>query len=78
MKVHFAEQMRLRESLAGMGATLEDRDFYAIIMGSLPKSYRPLLSSINTAANVTTKRLTPHELISAILEEYEHCQLLDC
>jgi hypothetical protein len=39
VKAHFGELMRLRESLAGMGATVEDRDFYAIILGSLPESY---------------------------------------
>jgi hypothetical protein len=31
--------LRLRESLAGMGANIEDRDFYAILIGSLPEAY---------------------------------------
>jgi hypothetical protein len=38
-KAHLSELLRLRESLAGMGADVEDRDFYAIIVGSLPESY---------------------------------------
>ncbi|KAG2356939.1 hypothetical protein BDR07DRAFT_1421948 [Suillus spraguei] len=37
----------LCESLAGMGAEIEEKNFYAMILPSLPKSYRPLLSSIN-------------------------------
>jgi len=41
IKAHFTEQLRLRESLAGMGASIDDRDFYAITLGSLPESYRP-------------------------------------
>jgi len=39
VKVHFSEMLRLRESLAGMGAEIDDRDFFAIILASLPESY---------------------------------------
>jgi hypothetical protein len=72
MKMHLSEQLRLRESLAGMGASMDDQDFYAIILGSLPESYRPLVSSINAAARIAQKPLTPSELIGVISEEYEH------
>jgi hypothetical protein len=72
IKMHLGEQLRIRASLAGMGAEIEDRDFYAIILGSLPESYRPLVSSINAAAKIAQKPLTPPELISIITEEYEH------
>src|SRR6267154_3998202 len=75
VKAHFGELMRLRESLAGMGADVEDHEFYAMIVGSLPESYRPLLSSINAAAKIAQKPLSPHELISVVSEEYEHRQL---
>ena len=77
IKAHFAEQLRLHESLAGMGASIDDRDFYAIILGSLPESYRPLLSSINAAAKIASKPLTPYELINVVTEEYEHRQLTE-
>ena len=77
IKAHFAEQLRLRESLAGMGASIDDRDFYAIILGSLPESYRPLLSSINAAAKIASKPLSPYELINVVTEEYEHRQLTE-
>ena len=77
VKAHFAEQLRLRESLAGMGASIDDRDFYAITLGSLPESHHPLLSSINAAAKIAQKPLTPYELISIITEEYEHRQLTE-
>jgi len=36
---HFSELMHMCEQLAGMGATIEERDFYAIALGSLPESY---------------------------------------
>jgi hypothetical protein len=77
VKAHFSEMFRLRESLAGMGAVISDNDFYAIILGSLPESYRPLLSSINAAARISQKALTPYELVNVISEEFEHRQLMD-
>jgi len=43
VQIDFSELFRLRESLAGMGAVIDDKDFYAIILGSLPESYRPPL-----------------------------------
>jgi hypothetical protein len=75
MKAHFGEQLCLRELLAGMGASIEDCDFYMITLGSLPESYRPLVSSINAAAKIAQKVLTPYELVSVVTEEYEHRQL---
>jgi hypothetical protein len=75
VRTHFSEMLRLHESLAGMGAAIEDRDFYAMILASLPKSYRPLLSSINAAAKITATPLSPYELVNIITEEYEHQQL---
>jgi hypothetical protein len=77
VKAHFGEQLRLRELLAGMGASIEDRDFYAITLGLLPESYRPLVSSINATAKIAKKVLTPYELISVVTEEYEHRLLSD-
>lgn len=48
-----------------------------MVLGSLPESYRPLLSSITATAKITNTPLTAHELISLISEEYEHRQLSD-
>jgi hypothetical protein len=72
IKAHLGELLRLRESLASMGASLDDRDFAAIIMGSLPESYRPILSSMNAAARVSKKTLSPEEIMGDVSEEYEH------
>src|SRR5258705_3997095 len=69
---HFTELMTMREQLAGMGATIDERDFYAIALGSLPESYRPLLSAINATARISQKTLTTYELVNIITEEYEH------
>jgi len=72
IKAHFAELLRLHESLANMGATLKDHDFHVIILGSLPESYHPLLSSISAATKIIQKPLISYELISMITEEYKH------
>jgi hypothetical protein len=61
-----------------MDAVIDDKDVYAIILGSLPESYRPLLSSINAVARISQKPLTPYDLVNVISEEYEHRQLTDC
>lgn len=60
-----------------MGSIIEDHDFHAILLGLLPESYRPILSSISTAARVTQTPLTSNELITIITEEYEHRLLTD-
>jgi hypothetical protein len=72
VRTHFSEMLWLHESLAGMGAAIEDRDFYAMILASLPESYHLLLSSINAMAKITATPLSPYELVNIIMEEYEH------
>jgi hypothetical protein len=39
VKAHFGELNRLRQIMAGMGAIVDEEDYTAIIMGSLPDSY---------------------------------------
>src|SRR5258705_12683204 len=68
--------MQMREQLAGMGTVIEERDFYAILLGSLLESYCPLLSSINATACIAKTPLSPYKLANIVSEEYEHWQLL--
>jgi hypothetical protein len=75
IKGHFSELLKLRETLSGMGASISDTDFAAIILGSLPESYRPILSSMNAAARIAKTPLTPYDIVSFVTEEYEHRQL---
>jgi hypothetical protein len=60
-----------------MGALIDEKDFYAIILGSLSESYWPILSSINAAAKITQRPLNTYKLINMITEEYEHRLLTD-
>ena len=75
IKDHFGALRRLKQSLAGMGVKVDDEDDTAIIMGSLPESYRPTLSAISANAQMNCKDITPSNLIKVIMEEYEHRQL---
>jgi hypothetical protein len=75
MRNHFSELLKLREMLAGMGTSISDADFTAIIMSSLPELYRPILLSMSASAHIAKVPLTPYDLISFVSEEYEHCQL---
>jgi hypothetical protein len=75
MHNHFGELLKLDKMLAGMGTSISDTDFTAIIMGSLPESYKPILSSMSASAHIAKMPLTLYELISFVSEEYEHRQL---
>jgi hypothetical protein len=39
VKAHFRELNRLRQIMAGIGAIVDDEDYAAIVMGSLPDTY---------------------------------------
>ena len=54
-----------------MGQKLEDSDFYAIIMGSLPGSYDPYISAVNATLSVLGTTLSANDLILTVTEEYE-------
>jgi hypothetical protein len=49
IKVHFGELNRLCQIMAGMGVIVNNEDYMAIIMGSLPDSYRPIISALEAA-----------------------------
>ena len=68
---HFATLRTMREDLASMGETLTKNDFYAIIMGSLPSSYDPYLSVLNTTSSVLGIHLSADDLMLSITEEYK-------
>jgi len=61
--------IELNEELAGMGAPLTDTQYSAYIAASLPPSYRPLLTTMRTAARLSDKPFTSSTLIKEICEE---------
>ena len=68
---HFAMLHTMREDLASMGQPLSKNNFYAIILGSLPGSYDPYISTVNTTSSVLGTTISSDDLILTITEEYE-------
>jgi hypothetical protein len=71
LKAHLTEMIQLSQELAAMGSTIADKDLTAIIMASLPPSYRSFLQSITASARVVSKTIEPFDLVHWVTEEYE-------
>jgi len=56
---HFTKLNNLREQLSAMGKILGDDEYASILLGSLPTSYEPTTSAINTAADLSGTDITP-------------------
>ncbi|KAL0952924.1 hypothetical protein HGRIS_014936 [Hohenbuehelia grisea] len=69
---HIAEMTRMQELLAGMGTKMEDDEFTTILIGSLPQSYRPVVSTILTASRIMRTTLDSATLIGQLYEEADH------
>ena len=75
MLSHFATLRTMREDLAAMGQPLNENDFYAIILGSLPASYDPYISAVNATSSVLGKTISADDLMLTVTEEYERRNL---
>ena len=75
MVAHFATLRTMREDLSVMGQPLNENDFYAIILGSLPASYDPYISAVNATSSVLGKTISADDLMLTVTEEYEHRNL---
>ncbi|KAL1939585.1 hypothetical protein VTO73DRAFT_9896 [Trametes versicolor] len=62
---HFAKMRTIREDLAAMGQPPSKDDLYAIILGSMPLSYKPYLSVLSAATRATDQLLSPDQLRDA-------------
>jgi hypothetical protein len=71
IKAHLTEMIQLSQELAAMGSIIANKDLTAIIMASLPPSYRSFLQSISASARVVSKTVEPFDLMHWITEEYE-------
>jgi len=60
-----------RNELFGISISVSDDDFATMIMGSLPPSYRQLLSNVSAAAKMAGTKVKPNDLIKFINEEVE-------
>ena len=71
VRTHLETLTKMQEQLAGMGAGLPNNDFITVILGSLPKSYRPLINAISMSATHVKVSLKPNKVIESLLDEFE-------
>jgi len=58
----------MQEQLAGMSSGLPDTDLITVILGSLPKSYRPLINAISMSATHAKVNLMPDKVIESLTD----------
>ena len=75
VRTHFNNLRNMHEELAALRKSIPDRDFAAIILGSLPKSYDTYLSAIIATLSVLGKEVDPDALILSMIDEYDHCSI---
>ena len=71
MRSHFTKLRIMHEDLASMGSPPGKDEFYMIILSSLPSSYDPYISALNTISNVLGSVLSSDDLMQMITDEYK-------
>jgi hypothetical protein len=74
VRAHLNSMTRARDELAAMGVPLEDAVFVSLILGSMPDSFRMLLSSVTQSARAAGRSISPEDLIRIINEEATYRQ----
>ncbi|KAF8833350.1 hypothetical protein BDN67DRAFT_873480, partial [Paxillus ammoniavirescens] len=64
--------MMLHEELTGMGAPIDDRDFTAMILNSIPDSVCTLIHMTTATIHTTGQLVTSDKIINIIFEEADH------
>jgi hypothetical protein len=75
VKAHLTLMMVLCEELAGMGAPVNDRDFTAMIINSLPESFQTIMRTTTAAIHATSQSVTSDKVIAVAFEEADHHNL---
>src|ERR1700722_16772045 len=75
MPTHLNKLVQLKNELHGMGAAIPDEDFTTILLGSLPPSYRTLLSTITISAELAGNTVSSTDVIRIVTEEAAHCAI---
>jgi hypothetical protein len=77
VKTHLDKLMKIQAQLEGMGAGLSDDDFITVVLGSLPKSYCPFISTILMSSKLAPALLEPNRIIDALVDKYEQLMIDD-
>jgi len=69
LTAHFNLMVNVRENLIEMGSSISDTRFNAMIMASLPVSYRPAKQTISAAERTNQNPYVIDDLIAFLTEE---------
>jgi gag-polypeptide of LTR copia-type len=72
---HLNRLMKMRQELAGTGASLTEDDFTTIVMSSLLASYNSVTTSLYTLASVAKQQVSMEDIYRVIEEEYTRHQI---
>lgn len=75
MYMHFGKLANMCRCLASYSIAISDYEFALILVGSLPSTYDPTLSSILMASKLSKMLLEPNTIIDLITNDYDHCKL---
>ena len=75
IRTHFDTMHTMHEDLAVLGDNLNDEDFSAMLLGSLPRSYDSYLSAVTATLSVLGTKLTPDALMLSIINEFDCCTI---
>jgi gag-polypeptide of LTR copia-type/Zinc knuckle len=71
VRTHLESLMSMQEQLAGMNGAFTNDDLVTIILGLLPKSYRPLINAITMSAAHSKATLEPDQIVSTLVDKFE-------
>src|ERR1700678_45668 len=69
VRVHLNKLLAMRENLAPMGGSINDKDFTSIVLGSIPQSYDTYIAAITATSTLLDQTLSPTNLIDTIRDE---------
>ena len=77
VRAHFESMTVLREDLAALGDKIDNSDYAAIILGSLPKTYGTFLAAVSGAMKIANQTLDPDALMQIVCDEYDRRRITE-
>ena len=71
VRTHFERLSDMHEKLSSMGIDIANEDYAYTIIGSLPTSYDPIISTMITNTALNDKELPPKTIIDIVTDEYD-------
>ena len=71
VRAHFDKLSDMFERLSSMGMTLTDDEYATILLGSLPGSYDPIITSMTTTMALEKREISPETIMHIAIDEYD-------